>query len=186
VGLVVDANFEALRDAARLYVASVSMGLHLVKGGEVNSSFSLMSERGTLRLGLTNWIRNGTAFPGVFPIFISLAEGNFDFAAAKLGMVRNRTVLIDPADVSVRLYHTKLRASISGGGDRGLIGLAVFGVILNVTDPDLVPDSTAGWIIADATVYGKVGADEFIFSFDERGSVVSMEYPYTRQTFVTV
>jgi hypothetical protein len=57
---------------------------------------------------------------------------------------------------------------------------------LNVTDPDLVPDSTAGWIIAYATVYGKVGADEFIFSLDERGSVVSMEYPYTRQTFVTV
>jgi hypothetical protein len=33
---------------------------------------------------------------------------------------------------------------------------------------------------------GKVGADEFIFSLDERGSVVSMEYPYTRQTFATV
>jgi hypothetical protein len=115
-----------------------------------------------------------------------LAEGNFDFAAAGLGMLRNHTVFIDPADVSVRLYHTTLRASISGGGGRGLIGLAVFGVILNVTDPDLVPDSTAGWIIVDATVYGKAGADEFIFSLDEKRSLVSMECPYTRKTFVTV
>jgi len=118
VGLVVDSDFEALRDAARLYVPSVLMGHHVVKGGEVNSSFSSTSEGGTTRLGLANWIRNRTAFPGVFPIFISLAEENFDFAAAKLGMLRNRTVLIDPADISVRLYHTTLRASISGGGDR--------------------------------------------------------------------
>jgi hypothetical protein len=66
MGLVVDADFGALRDAARLYVASVLMGHHVVKGGEVNSSFSLMSERGTLRLGLTNWIRNGTASRGYF------------------------------------------------------------------------------------------------------------------------
>lgn len=57
---------------------------------------------------------------------------------------------------------------------------------MNVTDPDLVPDSTAGWIIADATVYRKVGADEFMFSLDEKRSLVSMEYPYTRKTFVTV
>jgi hypothetical protein len=40
---------------------------------------------------------------------------------------------------------------------------AVFGVISNVTDPDLVPNSTSGWTIADVTVYGKAGADEFIF-----------------------
>lgn len=99
-------------------------------------------------------------------------------------MLRNGTVLIDPADANVRLYPTTLTTSISRG-DR-VSSRAVFGVISNVTDPDLVPDSTSGWIIADATVYGKAGADEFIFSLDEKGGVESVEYPYTPQTSAKV
>jgi hypothetical protein len=100
-------------------------------------------------------------------------------------MLRNGTVLIDPADANVRLYPTTLTTSISRGGDR-VSSRAVFGVISNVTDPDPVPDSTSGWIIADATVYGKAGSDEFIFSLDEKGGVESVEYPYTPQTSVKV
>jgi hypothetical protein len=88
--------------------------------------------RGPPRLGLANWIRNGTALPGVFPIFISLAEGNFDFAAVELGMLRNGTVLTDASGASVRWYPTTLRTSISRGGDR-VSYRAVFGVISNVT-----------------------------------------------------
>jgi hypothetical protein len=185
VGLAVDAYFEALEDAARLQSAPVLAGKYVAKGEEVNSSFSLTSEVTSPGLGLVDWVSNGTAFLEVFPIFISLAEGNFEAAAEELGLLQNGTILIDPADVSVRLYPTTLRTPISGGGER-VSYRAVFEVVSNATDPDPIPDSTSAWIIADAIVYGKSGADEFIFSLDGKGNVVSVEYPFARQTFVKV
>lgn len=185
VGLAVDAYFESLEEAARTQAAPKFTGQYTVKGGQVNSSFTLTSEAGSPGLELVNWISNGTVFPGVFPVFIALAGGNFDLAMGDLVLLESGAVLLDPKDVSVRLYPTALRTPISAGGERASYR-AVFEVISNVTDPDPIPDSVSAWIIADAIVYGKSGADEFIFTLDGKGNVVSVEYPFTRQTFVKV
>ncbi len=60
----------------------------------------------------------------------------------------------------------------------------MFAVISNATDPDQIPDSASAWIIADAIVYRKLSADEFMFSLDGKGNILNVEHPFTRQTFV--
>lgn len=160
-------------------------GQYQVEDEDVNSTFTLTSEDNLQGLGLINWISNGMAFPGFFLVFISLAEGNFGDAEVELQAYLNGTVLVDPQDVSVRLYPTTSRHPASDGGEK-VSFRAVFELMSPSTGTNDIADSTSAWLIADAFVYGKSGADEFIFSLDSYGSVVSVEHPFSRQIFMKV
>jgi hypothetical protein len=185
VGFISDVFLPALEEDARSQAAPVYTGQYQVEDEGVNSTFTLTSEDNLQGLGLINWISNETAFPGFFPVFISLAEGNFGDAEVELQAYLNGTVLVDPQDVSVRLYPTTSRHPPSDGGEK-VPFRAVFGLMSPSTGTNDIADSTSAWLIADAFVYGKSGADEFIFSLDGYGSVVSVEHPFSRQIFMKV
>ena len=62
---------------------------HRLLGERVSSSFTLTSEDDQPGLGLVNWTNNWAIFPGLFPTFISLTEGNFDTVIQELELLEN-------------------------------------------------------------------------------------------------
>jgi hypothetical protein len=185
VGFVADVFLSALEESARVQAAQVFVGQYKDDSGGGNSTVTLTSNDNLPGLSLVNWVNNGTAFPALFPIFLPLAEGNADEAKALFQAYLNGTILINPEDISVRLYPTGLRSPIKDGGER-VAFRAVFGFISSVIDSSPFSDSMAAWVIADAVIYGKSGADEFIFTLDNHGKVIDIEHPFSRKKMMKI
>lgn len=180
-GFVADAFLPALEEASRAQAARTYAGTY--KSGA--STFTLTTDAAVPGISLSNWSNNGTAVVPLFPIFISLAVGDTGTANVLLQYYESGVPLIDPNDVTVRLYPSGLKSSTIKG--QQLVSFrAVFGVASTVVDTSPFADTREGWEIADVIVYGNYGLDEFIFTIDANGKVLSVENTFLRQVLQKV
>ncbi|KAH8646036.1 beta-lactamase/transpeptidase-like protein [Tricladium varicosporioides] len=180
-GFIADSFLPALEEASRTQAAKTYAGTY--KSGA--STFTLTTDATVPGISLSNWINNGTAVVPLFPIFISLAVGDTGTANALLQYYESGVPLIDPKDVTVRLYPSGLRSS-TVKGQQIVSFRAVFGIATPIVDTSPFADTRAGWEIADVIVYGNSGLDEFIFTIDANGKVLSAENTFLRQVLQKV
>lgn len=148
-GLVSDAVFQAVEDAARAEAGANFAGSYEAKNKNLNSSISITTEEGKPGLGVSRWVSNGT------DMFSSSVE-----AAA----------ISAP---SVRLYPSGLKRDL-GNGETELGFRAVFEDLNAGVIGGLFGNGCETWVGVDGTYWGSVSTDEFLITVGRDGMAKSV------------
>ncbi|KAI0598421.1 beta-lactamase/transpeptidase-like protein [Biscogniauxia sp. FL1348] len=154
----------ALEAAARAQAAAAYAGLYSSPVEGLNSSLALSTEAGRPGLGVDRWLSNGT-----------------DMVAVAV----RHTLNYDVALPSVRLYPTGLETMAASGEDGGGTGT---GTTRRVAFKALVEDlgvqdrsdrmfstNCGTWVSQTTVVYADMPLDQFVFTLNAEGDVISVE-----------
>lgn len=141
----------AIEQTAREEAQSTYGGTY--KSKTLNSSIVLSTDVNRPGIGITSWISNGTDM---------------------LLVANALTTTYTSPGFSARLYPTDLEV-VNADGTKQVSMKAVFEDLANTIQDSYFLASCGTWIDPTGLVYGAQALDEFIFTFDKSGKVVSIQ-----------
>ena len=145
----------AFEAAAKDSAAVTFSGTYKATNG-LNSSIAIVTDDSP-GLGIHSWISNGTDVLANYLAFNGLADARFN---ANARLYPTNLFQDSPKEQAFRAVFEVLpkNATASSSGSGGVFSSSCF-----------------TWMSMDGISYGNVAADDFLFHFDEYGSVVSLE-----------